>query len=405
MHNPNKIQAALLLDARFDGLDMVAREFARVAEMKFGVPSSVSEQNAGQFLRLQAGDQGPALTFEYVNAPPQMALFTDALASPVTTLLSPDMQARVSRAAFHIVLEASLSELPELDAHPALASAVDELGTNQPSQGHEAFNRRLETLALMARIASDHAQVAAIHWTQSNQLFTPDSFEALAQSGFPGPIAIHPLLFGELGDSAAPANPPSIGFRTFGARHWLGREIVVPPTALPWDAAYDAALAFIAYAALPGGATIPDGDTFSPPPAEDDAQSGQERAEIWRVRHRDDPASSAHNDDGDASGGSVPITELIPLRRDACGFLAHDYTASANVLAQRGPRASKDPLSEAEATLAELKAALEEGRAQAAANPPEPLAASPIGGTPSLAGETEVSGRSLRAKVFGKKQP
>jgi hypothetical protein len=54
------------------------------------------------------------------------------------------------------------------------------------------------------------------------------------------------------------------GLRTFGARHWLGREILIRPSVLPWAANLETIFAFLRLATMPGGYVIPDGDSFGP---------------------------------------------------------------------------------------------------------------------------------------------
>ena len=359
MKYPDRIQAALLLSSRFEGLDAIAQEFVRLAEMKSGAKFTSVEHKPGVFLRLFNDAEDLAVSLEYVDGPAQNTLFAHALASPVTDLTSTDMDERIGSACSHILLEATHDALGGLEASPKIAAMMQQLGTAPHSATASAFNQRMETLATMARIACAHTAPNAVHWAQSNQLFETQAFEKVAAIGYPGPLGVHPMLFGEA---------PEVGLRTFGARHWLGREILVPPTALPWNAAYDSALDFIALAASDDGYVIPDGDTFGP----------EDESEVWRVHHREADISDAANDDCDASGGPAPIFELVPLRHDACAFLDEEYARETSVLMTRQPRgaaAGPEPLpkveSEDASCLAELEAALAEGIAEAAATPPE----------------------------------
>jgi hypothetical protein len=401
---PNVIQAALLLDTPFEGLDALMRELARVLEMKTGSPFTISEHRPGAFMRLLDSGDALMLSAEYLANPPDPNPFENALGSAVTAIYAPDMAKRVKRARAAILLEVSHVVLGEPDIHPQLAPATRE-GEDAPASGTpDAFHRRLDTLVLMARVASDHITPCAIHWTQSDQLLLPETFEAFASGGFPGPLTLHPLLFGSSDESDDPADagPCRTGLRTFGARHWLGREVVVPPSTLPWYAAYETVLAFCAYAAMPGAEPIRDGDTFSPPPEED----GDEGGEIWRVHYRDSDPAAPGNDNGDATGGQVPVTELIPLRHDGCGFVAEDYARSASILAERNSGSSGHTnTSGGQNALSELKPAQDderpasEGQAQASQTGGQ---TGPQTGTPSLPGDTDISGRSLRARLFGK---
>ncbi|MEM1194521.1 MAG: hypothetical protein AAGH57_00330 [Pseudomonadota bacterium] len=425
MKYPNRIQAALLLDARFEQLDAVTRDFARIAEMKSGATFSTSEHHPGAFARLFDGEAELMLTFEYVASPPDTKTLEGSLTSPVTTIRSPDMAERIDNARSHILLEVSQGTLGGVEFDAGQAALIEELDARAPGANAEAFAHRLATLALMVRVATDHVTPSAIHWTQSDQLMEPEAFEAAIAKGFPGPLAIHPMLYSEGKDSREPG---AIGLRTFGARHWLGAEIHVPPSVLPWSAAYETVLAFCAAATSASQNDIPaPGAPFEP----------DHGGEIWRVEHHEDPPDTASDTASDTgpdtrpSDDPVAAYELIPLRHDACAFLAEEYAREADVLCHRTPKSDKprsdldpdphtgsepppdtaspavDALPEPEdhSHLAELEAALAEGLAEAAANPPEPLPTGLTIAAPSQPGELAVSGRSLRARVFGAKDP
>lgn len=408
MQYPNRIQAALLLDAPFTGLDALASDCARMLEMQTGTHVRLSENHPGAFARLFTQDGELMLTLEYIAQPPDPASLTGALGSPVTTLYAPDMAARVTAARSHILLEIAHGTLASVDSDRPFG-ALHDTGALDGATSARTFLQRFDALALMVRVASDRRTPLAVHWTQSNQLLDPKTFETYAQGGPSGPLGIHPVLF-----HTAPGDDATVGLQTFGARHTLGREIRVPPSALPWQAAYDTLLAFCAFAAMDDGHIIPHGDTFSPPPAEGEEPGG----EVWRVLHNDAAERASDNDDADAFGGPAPVFELVPLRHDACGFVAEDYAPAASILAKRKPKAAPEPQCEPElaaqaneedekSLLAEMIAALNEGRAEAAANPPEPFnppfSPAMTSARPSLAGDNDVSGRSLRSKVFGKK--
>lgn len=426
MKYPNRIQAALLLDARFEQLDAVTHDFARIAEMKSGATFNTAEHHPGAFARLFDGESELMLTFEYVASPPDTGMLEGALASPVTTIRSPDMPERVTNARSHILLEVSQGTLGGVEFDADQAALIEELGAFDTGANAGAFVHRLETLSLMVRVTTDHVTPSAIHWTQSDQLFGPEAFETAVTKGFPGPLAIHPMLYSE-GEHTNEAG--AIGLRTFGARHWLGREVRVPPSLLPWSAAYETVLAFCAATSASESAIPQAGERFEP------AQGG----EIWRVEHLDVPPDTAPDTQLDTGPSDDPVAayELIPLRHDACAFLAEEYAREADVLCHRTPKPdgrpdeqpydagaapdtqtgsepSPDPAPPADdvspdpddrSHLAELEAALAEGLAEAAANPPEPLPTSLTIAAPSEPGELAVSGRSLRARVFGAKSP
>ncbi|MEO0870599.1 MAG: hypothetical protein AAFY19_01375, partial [Pseudomonadota bacterium] len=192
MKYPNRIQAAVLLDARFEDLDEVSRGFTRLCEMKSDAAFTIAEHHPNRFVRLTGGSDNLIASFEYVNAPPAHGMLEAALKSPVTSLLSPGLPERVAAAPAHILLEVSPSVIGAVTEPQAIPAEPTDLGAH-------AFHQRLDTLSLMVRMTIDHVTPCAVHWTQSDQLLDPETFEGMATIGFPGPLAIHPRLFGAVG--------------------------------------------------------------------------------------------------------------------------------------------------------------------------------------------------------------
>ena len=139
-----------------------------------------------------------------------------------------------------------------------------------------------------------------------------ETFETLAQMPAPSPLHVHPLLF-DGGTSADGKQMASI--TTFGARHFIGREIEIEPSVLPWAANYDTILAFLRVATLDKGYVIPDGDTFGP---EDGSLS-------YRVIHRPEVP------------GKVPVYELEPLLHREYGFQSDGYVPRERAFDDRMP--------------------------------------------------------------------
>jgi hypothetical protein len=97
------------------------------------------------------------------------------------------------------------------------------------------------------------------------------------------------------------------GLVTFGAAPFIGREIRVRPTEVPWGEAYQHALAFVALAMHKDGYVIPDGDTF-----------GDEGHDFcYRVHHTAEPFLNA--------GREIPCYELEPLLNKPLGFQSPGY--------------------------------------------------------------------------------
>lgn len=404
MQYPNRIQACLVFDERIDALEAIVRDFAKIEEMKTGTTFNVPESNPGLFYRLYGGDE-LMLTFEYIEGPANPDAFRGPLSSTVTGMLCPDIRERLSRSKSHILVEASHGALGGVEEDPKIAAMFEQIGRRRSGASQSEFERRLDVLALMSRIVTDHAMPSAVHWTQSDQLIAGENFDGFAAAEAPGPLHIHPYLFGP--KTQALDEHQSIGIRTFGARHWLGREVLIEPSILPWAANYETILAFLRIATTENGYVIPDGDTFGP----------EDRSQSYRVTWHE-----AGETDGDLSAeeGGVPLYKLTPLKHTEYDFLADEHVPDENVIDDQSfpavlmPADQEAKMEEANRwresrKLAEGIGATFEVRARGTGGeaPPEPPAPAPTqisAPTPSNPGLPSVSGRRLRAKVFGRKQ-
>ena len=310
MQFPNEIQAALLFPGTMRDLETVVRSVLRILEAR-GAKFNVPEANPNKFYRLFGGDD-MMITLEYLEQPANLAVFEQPLGSPVTRIVTPDISHRLATHRSHVLINVSHGVLGGLDAGAEFASLFEQIGMRREGATLLQFLSRLETGALLARIVGDHATPSAVHWTQSNQLMSGEAFEALAQLPAPSPLHVHPLLFD--GGTSADGKPMA-SIETFGARHFIGREIEVEPSVLPWAANYETILAFLRVATLDKGYVIPDGDTFGP---EDGSLS-------YRVIHRPEVP------------GKVPVYELEPLLHREYGFQSDGYVPRERAFDDRMP--------------------------------------------------------------------
>ena len=402
---PNRLQAALLFDRPLHTLDAIVRDFIRIEAMRSGAAFAVSEENPGRFTRLFCPTEELMLTFEYCDMPAVAQVFRGALSSPYTGILTPDIRDRITDSRSHILLEVSHGVMAGVEDDPKIAAMFEAIGRPPSGASQAQFERRLGVLSLMSRIATDHAMPQAVHWVQSDQLMSGEIFDTLAAGDtMPGPLHIHPFLFGP---RPAPGEDALIGIRSFGARHWLGREVIVQPNVLPWAVNFETMLAFVRVATMPDGYVIPDGDTFGP----------EDRSLSYRVIHH---AAGADIGYAVAEPADMPLYELIPLKHVAQRFVAPDHVPDANVFDDRAFPAAVMPAGQDEkAALANEwahKRRLAEGvggqfevRAASGADahqpPPAPTTpptrvASPTPSQPAMPG---LSGRGLRTRVFGRK--
>lgn len=388
---PNRLQAVLLFDRPMPALEAAMRDFLRIEGMKTGASFNLSDEKPGRFYRLFGAAEELMLTFEYSDLPAATAVFEAALASPYTGIVTPDIRDRIARAQSHVLLEASHGVLAGVEEDPKIAAMFEQIGQPRSGASLAQFQRRLAVLALMTRIVTDHAAPLAVHWTQSDLLVSGELFDTLAASpDIPGPLHIHPVLFGP---APQPGEAALIGIRTFGARHWLGREIIVRPHPLPWAANLETILAFLRIATMPNGYVIPDSDTFGP----------EDRSLSYRVLHHDAGAEI-----GSASGPTdIPLYELVPLKHLAHGFLAPDHVPHTATFDDRAfPPHIMPGDQDAKATLANEwaeKRRLAEGiggrfEVRAAGEPaPEPPP------PPFPPGPPRLGARGLRVQGFGRK--
>lgn len=396
---PNRIQAALLLDQPVTQLAAIVRDFQRIEGMRSGAQFNVPEENPGRFVRLFNGAEELMVTFEYCDYPCDTALFRPALSSAFVGIATPDIRERIARSHSHILIEVSHGVMAGVEDNPEIAAMFEAIGRPRAGATQAQFERRIAVLALMGRIAAEHAMPLAVHWTQSDMLLGGDLFDALAgNDAVPGALHIHPFLFGP---HPAPGEDALVGIRTFGARHWLGREIIVQPSALPWATNLETIFAFLKIATMPGGYVIPDGDSFGP----------EDRSLSYRVRHHDRGADIGY---AEPEPADVPFYELIPLRHVAHGFTAPDHVPDANAFDDRAfPVAVMPPDQDDRMTLANEWAGKRrmaeaiggrfEVRKAGLAAPAAPPSPSPPAGGPPRTAPPMIGGHGPRGRVFGRK--
>jgi hypothetical protein len=298
MQYPNTVQSALLFDRPMTDLALIVQNFLKIEAAKSGAHFNVSEANPGFFYRLY-GHHDLMITLEYIDGPANPAVFAQALESPIMRMLCPDMPERIARHRSHVLINVSHGVLPDM---PEIAALMADLDMPVAGASLPQFVERLDTCAFLSQLANDVGNASVVHWTQSNQLLSAEVFETYAKASSPGPgmLHIHPLVFN---GGVAEDGQQKAEILTFGARHFIGREVQVRASVIPWSACYETVLAFLRVATVENGYIIPDGDLFGP---EDGSQS-------FRVHHL--PANE----------GSVPTYELEPMMFREYGFQSESY--------------------------------------------------------------------------------
>lgn len=379
MQFPNEVQAAVLLTAPVLDLESIVRSFRSLLDAKTGAQFNVPEANPGKFYRLFGGDS-IMITIEFMPAPGRMEVFQQALQSPYTGLVCPDVRERLTRHTGMVLINVSHGVLGSVAQDPKIAGFLAEIGVGQEGANLPQFKQRLELCALAARFVCDHTEPSLVHWTQSNQLLPVEFFDKAAAMSVPSVLHIHPWLFGpgEEVDGKALA-----GIRTFGMRHFIGREVIVEPSEIPWAANFETVITFLNIALAKNGYIIPDGDTFG----------DEDRTQSYRVRHLE------------AGEGDVPLFELTPLFRKDFDFVAEDFAPFENKIDDRSPPPGVMPEDDGEAMVLANEWREKRSMAQGIGGdfevrtfetpPPRP--------TPPSDGSQAITGTGLRSKLFGRK--
>ncbi|MFY0633009.1 MAG: hypothetical protein JXQ91_04310 [Vannielia sp.] len=239
---PSRIDAALLYPAPPEvDFEAVAQSVNAIMAPS-GIALKTTTLKPGQGAKLQA--EGLTLTLAMAGKKLTQSRLTAAMASDYTRLTGLDAPAEVA-------------------AHGAFIAVVAE------AKGFEAGGQdSFETLLALVQIAASHlameAEPLAIHWGQSDQLFSPERFLAMADVLFPLPLFCHPRPFSS---GRVAEGTQVIGFRLDHAEEVLGRPLIFreAPARLPY--LLDRAYAFIDHC-RETGRILGDGAQFGASPGE-----------------------------------------------------------------------------------------------------------------------------------------
>ncbi|QCM10517.1 hypothetical protein CFBP6625_09255 [Agrobacterium tumefaciens] len=212
------------------------------------------------------------LTVEFVAGPADHGVFAGTLGSPISVMLVPDAIDRIRRHKSHLLVYIQHGVFGGVMQEKGIASLFSELGMYQPGHSLAEFLDRVRCLSIACETICANVPASLIHWTQSNMLFSVESFTAFVEEPI-GPLTVHPRIYR---DEPPPGTTEQcVGIQTLGAADYIGREINVEAAPVPWSELYAGALTFIKIATEKNGYIIPDGDVFG---IEDDSVS-------YRVRH------------------------------------------------------------------------------------------------------------------------
>jgi hypothetical protein len=258
---PHTIQVAMLYDQpRPIDLDAVVKGFlekSAAAGIHYNVTVDV---NPGLFYRIY-GRNNVMITFELCDKQANPQVFAGALTSPFVHTFTPDAAQRVSRHRSHILIGVEHGVLGDMSGHDVLKQLVERnlLAPEGSSLGE--FRQRLAICEQIMLDIHRAAPCSLVHWTQSNLVVGGERLAMLAGNTSPGILHVHPLLFD---GGKTPDGRSKVAIKTFGAAHFIGREIHVLANPVAWINCAQHLLGFIKFALMDGGYVIPDGDTFGP---------------------------------------------------------------------------------------------------------------------------------------------
>ncbi len=252
---PNTVQTALLFDdAMVIDLHAFARRFQNEQQAQ-GVSFNLVEATSDHtFIRLY-GTNDLMITVEQILEPLKPEPFQGVLDSAYIDIISPKASQAVEEHRSGALISVSHGVIPNDEK---IDNLMKEVGLGKAGQTQEEFLLRLETLRGLTQAYGDIREPVLLHWTQSNQLLTYQTFVTLSADRQPSLLNIHPQLYSDRTD----AQGQWIGFRTFGAAHFLGREITFRSAPVAWSNLCEYALVFLKFCSSPEGYVVPHGDTF-----------------------------------------------------------------------------------------------------------------------------------------------
>jgi hypothetical protein len=307
---PNALQVALLYDSA-DPIDLNAVQAAFLkSEMNAsGYRYNVVEADGRSYFRCFGGRESDVMVFvEWVDKPTARANFNGALGSVFNQISVPDAAALIDRHRGLLLINVHHGAMPQ---SREIQTMLAKMGVGQAGQSLPQYQERLRVMGLLAAMATEISKPTLSHWTHTDVLARPQAIKDFMCDASPNPLHVHAMPFRGPGTTQEQG---IAGVATFGAAAFIGREIRVRPTEVPWLDAYQHALVFIRVAMHKDGYVIPDGDTFG-----DDSHTFS-----YRVHHTAEPFSNA--------GAQIPCYELEPLLNKQQGFQSPEYVTRDRIV-------------------------------------------------------------------------
>ncbi len=305
---PENIQCAVLFD-RKNAVKVadIIQKFGEVQRAKSSTEYKLLPNNSQNFAML-VGPNELTVTIEFLDEPADLAVFGPTLASSFTQMIIPNALDVISSSKSYILINVRNGITPTT-AIPD--NYFETLKMQRPGHSIDEFTARLKLCGLITLLTHDLGKSVLIHWGQSDMLFRPGSFEKIVLDETPGIINLHPHSF-EV--ETAAGGQETVGFSTFGAAHFIRREITVRANPIPWLENLLATVFFIRLAWQKNGYVIPNGDVFGP-------ESGECS---YRVHHIHETNSGEVQTDA--------RYELELMMHKEHNFLSPDHTSYDNAI-------------------------------------------------------------------------
>ncbi len=281
--------------------------------------------------------------------------FQLALGSPITQHWAPDAEAMIARHESYIAIEVSFGPaLPDLT--PDIEDMLETTGA-WPTPDEETFLWMLMFAQHLAFLVGANCKATLVHWMQSNQLFSMDSFTTQALAVDPVTLHVHPIMFSVPNAKTGQTQQSAM---SYGAAHLIGREVTFEPADAPAGYMASRILYFVDLVRVHRkGQLIPHGETF-----------GENENEIIRVLH--EPPSAERPQGGitlrleSRPGGAPPVRPPRPPTREIFQPAKLDEQVEADRALIRAMRQSLISASASNATPAAT------GKAEKAKKPQNP---------------------------------
>ncbi len=300
---PNAMQVALLYDhAEPMPVDALISNFLKIEENARGYRYNMIETDGRGFARCYGGAGDVMVFVEWVDHPTDRAAFAQALTSAFNrTIGAPEAEEAIARHQGYLLLNVHHGALPQT---PEIRALLGKLQMPEEGQSLETYLERQRVLGLLASLAVDVSAPTLAHWTYTDVLARPQPFHDMMLDTSPNFLTVHAMPYRPAG---AKPDEETAGLRTFGAHHYIGREIHVRPSVVPWMTAYEHAIGFMRVALARNGYIIPDGDTFG----------DENHTFSYRVHHTCEPFRNGDVD--------IPCYELEPLLNVDAKLQSPDY--------------------------------------------------------------------------------